>query len=66
MSADARGAVATEDEQAGRMKIRLTEFQKQRLPMPLCDNPYPSTKITFASFENHASKCFMSFTIHST
>ncbi|AHZ68161.1 hypothetical protein OU5_1082 [Pseudomonas mandelii JR-1] len=38
------------------MKIRLTQFQKHRGFMPLHDNPYPSTKFSFASFENHASK----------
>lgn len=51
---------------AGAMKIRLTQFQKPRPSIPLRDNPYPSTKITFASFENRSSKCFMSFTTHST
>ncbi len=43
------------------MKIRPAEFQKHRRPIPLYDKPYPSTKITFASFENHLSKCFKEF-----
>jgi len=48
------------------MKTRRVDFQIRRSPMPLYDNPYPSTKTTFTSFDNCASKCFKSFTIHST
>ncbi|WP_206663064.1 hypothetical protein, partial [Pseudomonas sp. Sample_16] len=48
------------------MKIQLPDFHYSRHDISVSDTSYLFTKVNFTSFDNRASKCFMSFTNIST